>query len=244
MDGFWQDVRFGARLLRKSPGFLAMAVLALGLGIGANTAVFSVVHGVLLAHLPYPEPERLVAIYDTQPDCKTCLASFPKSVDWRDQNRVFDVIGGSVPADAVMTGRGEPERVAIATTTASVFRVFGVPPRLGRWFTDEEDRPGGPKVALLSYGFWARRFGRDPRILGQTVVLDEVPRTIVGVRPQGFAHRGAEAFVPLARAFDESQRGQHFLATYGRRPGDGKSPCGPRWAPRGVGSSGSSSPRA
>ena len=216
MEGFWQDVRFGARLFRKSPGFLAMAVLALGLGIGANTAVFSVVHGVLLAPLPYPEPERLVVIYDTQPDCKTCPASFPKYVDWRDQNRVFDVIGGSEPADAVMTGRGEPERVAIATTTASVFRVLGVPPRLGRWLTDEEDRPGGPKVALLSYGFWTRRFGRDPRNLGQTVVFDEVPRTIVGVMPQGFTHRGAEAFVPLARAFDESQRDHHFLATYGR----------------------------
>jgi len=216
MDGFWQDVHFGVRLFRKSPGFLAMAVLALGLGIGANTAVFSVVHGVLLAPLPYPEPERLVVIYTTQPACQICPASFPKYVDWRDQNRVFDVIGGSVPADAVMTGRGEPERVAIAITTASVFRVLGVAPRLGRWFTEEEDRPGGPKVAMLSYGFWERRFGGDPRILGQTIVLDEVPRTIVGVMPQGFAHRGAEAFVPLARAFDESQRDSHFLSTYGR----------------------------
>ena len=97
MDRFWQDDHFGARLFRKSPGFLVMAVLALRLGIGANTAVFSVVHGVLLAPLPYPEPERLVAIYDTQPDCKTCPASFPKYVDWRDQNGVFDVIGRSVP---------------------------------------------------------------------------------------------------------------------------------------------------
>lgn len=95
MDGFWQDVRFGLRLSRKSPGFLAMAVLSLGLGIGANTAVFSVVHGVLLAPLPYPAPDRLVAIFDTQPDCKTCPASYPKYIDWRDQNHVFDVIGES-----------------------------------------------------------------------------------------------------------------------------------------------------
>ncbi len=193
-----------------------MAVLSLGLGIGANTAVFSVVHAVLLAPLPYPEPDRIVVIYDTQPDCKTCPASYPKYIDWRDQNRVFDVIGGANGASVVMTGRGEPERLMVAQVTASLFRVFGVPPQLGRGFTEQEDQPGGPKVAILNHGFWERRFGRDPDILGQTLVLDDEPRTIVGVMPQGFALRTEEAYVPLARALDESRRGTHFLATFGR----------------------------
>jgi putative ABC transport system permease protein len=216
MDGFWQDVRFGLRLFRKTPGFLAMTILALGLGIGANTAVFSVVYSVLLKPLPYPEPDRLVTIYDTQPDCDSCPASYPKYVDWREQNRVFQVIGGSSGGSAVLTGRGDPERVPIANATASLFRVYGINPVLGRAFSEDEDRPGGPKVTVLSYGFWERRFGKDARIIGQTLVLDEVPRTVVGVMPQGFTHRMADAFVPLARQLDERQRGTHFLATWGR----------------------------
>jgi putative ABC transport system permease protein len=216
MPTILRDARFAARLLAKSPGFTAVAVVALALGVGANTAVFSVVYGVLLKPLPYQEPDRLVAIYDTQPDCQTCPASFPKYVDWRDQNRVFESIGGSVPVPAIMTGFGEPERIPAAQTTASLFRTLGVSPLIGRRFTEDEDRPGAAKVVILTYGFWSERFARDPRILGRTLILDDVPRTVVGVMPDGFVHRTASVFVPLARLLDERQRGSHFLATYGR----------------------------
>jgi putative ABC transport system permease protein len=216
VDSLWQDIRFGWRLLVRSPGFFALGVAALALGIGANTAVFSVVYHVLLKPLPYPEPERLALIFDTQSDCATCPASYPKYVDWRDENRVFEVIGGSSPARGVLTGLGEPERVMTVRTTASLFRVLAVPPQLGRWFEEEEDRPGGAPVVILSHGFWQRRLGADPAVLGTVLTLDDVPRTVVGVMPPDFRHRRADVWVPLARAVDEATRNNHFLVTYGR----------------------------
>jgi putative ABC transport system permease protein len=216
MESFWQDIRFGARLLTRAPGFFLMAVAALSLGIGANTAVFSVVNGILLRPLPYPQPDRLVVIHDTQPALSTAPASYPKYIDWRDQNRVFEVIGGSAPASAVLTGSGDPVRIPVARTTATLFRVFAVQPALGRWFEEAEDHPSGPGVVVLSHGFWSRQFGSDPAILDRTITLNDTPRTVVGVMPEGFAHRGADAFVPLAMEVDENQRNSHFLATYGR----------------------------
>jgi putative ABC transport system permease protein len=216
MDSLWQDIRFGWRLLVRSPGFFALGAAALALGIGANTAVFSAVYNVLLKPLSYPEPERLALIFDTQPDCATCPASYPKYVDWRDQNRVFEVIGGSSPGSAVLTELGEPERIMTVRTTATLFRVLAVPPQLGRWFEEEEDRPGGAPVVMLSHGFWQRRLGGDPGILGKVLTLDDVPRSVVGVMPRDFQHRGADVWVPLARAVDEATRNSHFLVTYGR----------------------------
>ncbi|HSK10506.1 MAG TPA: ABC transporter permease [Vicinamibacterales bacterium] len=216
MSGFWRDVRFGARLLFRTPGVTLAAMLALALGIGANSAVFSVVYGVLLKPLPYPHPDRLVVIYDTQPALKTAPASYPKYIDWREENRVFEVIGGAQGAATVLTGQGEPERLQTANVTASFFRVFAVPPQHGRWFTEEEDQPGGAKVAILTHGLWERRFARDPRVIGRTITLDDEPRTVVGVMPKHYAYRTAEVFVPLARALDERQRGSHFLQTFGR----------------------------
>jgi putative ABC transport system permease protein len=216
MGNLWQDVKFGTRLLARSPGFFALAVSALALGIGANTAVFSVVRSVLLKPLPYPDAERLALIVDVQSDCDTCPASFPKYVDWREQNRVFEVIGGAASTSAVLTGAGEPERLRTGLVTASLFRVLAVRPLLGRWFEEDEDRPGGAPVLILSYGLWQRRFGGDPDIVGQSLVLDDVARTVVGVMPARFEHRRAEAWIPLARALDEASRNAHFLVTYGR----------------------------
>ncbi len=216
MDTLWQDVRFGLRLFARTPGVLLVALLVLVLGIGANAAVFSVVHNVLLKPLPYPDPDRLVAVFDTQPALSTAPASYPKYVDWRTGNHVFEDIGGSVPGSAVLTGKGDPERVKTARTTASLFRVFGVKPLAGRWFTEDEDAPAGADVVLLSYTFWQRRFGGDRRILGRTITLDDVPRTVVGIMPRGFTLRGADAWIPLGMALDERTRGNHFLATVGR----------------------------
>ena len=216
MNDLLQDIRYASRLLARSPGFFAMAVGALALGIGANTAVFSAVHSVLLKPLPYPDSERLALIFDVQSDCATCPASYPKYIDWRQQNRVFEIIGGSVPTSAVLTGAGEPERIGIALTTATLFRVLDVQPILGRWFRGEEDAPGGRRVMILSYGFWQQRFGADPRIIDKVITLDDVPREVIGVMPAGFSHRGAEAWVPLAKELDQGERNSHFLTTYGR----------------------------
>lgn len=128
METFVQDVRFALRLFARNPWFAALAVVALALGIGANTAVFSVVHAVLIKPLPFPNPDALVAVYDTQPFCSRCPASFPKYVDWRDQNAVFDAIGGSSPGSSILTGKGNPERIRTTRVTASLFRVFQLAP--------------------------------------------------------------------------------------------------------------------
>ena len=223
MDVLWQDIRFGVRLFLRTPGVFVIAILALALGIGANAAVFSVVYNVLLKPLPYPDPDRLVAIYDTQPALSTAPASYPKYVDWRKQSSVFETIGGSAPGTSVMTGAGGPQRIKTARVTASLFPVLGVQPLLGRWFREDEDQPGGAGVVMLSYPFWLGHFGGDRRIIGRAITLDDVPRTIVGVMPAGFTRlgsAGSDVWVPLAMALDERTRGSHFLATLGRlKPG-------------------------
>ena len=220
METFLQDVRFALRLFARNPWFAALAVVALALGIGANTAVFSVVHAVLIKPLPFPNPDALVAVYDTQPFCPTCPASFPKYVDWRDQNAVFDAIGGSSPGSSVLTGKGNPERIRTTRVTASLFRVFQLAPVVGRWISEDEDKPGGAPVAVLSYGFWQERFAGDPNVVGQTIVLDGITRTIVGVMPVDFTVQRAQVWVPLALALDQKRRGNHFMPVVARlKPG-------------------------
>jgi putative ABC transport system permease protein len=198
----------------------AMAIVAFALGIGITTAVFSIFNGVLLTPLPYPHPEQLVMVYDTQPACSTCPASFPKYHDWRERNRVFSAIGGSTPASFVMTGRGQPQQVAGISTTASLVDVFGVQPMLGRWYTSEEDQPGGAKVVVLSHPFWMKEFNGDRGAIGQKLVFDGEPYEVIGVMPEEFDHRKGEVFVPLQRKLDPATRGSHFLVTYARlKPG-------------------------
>ncbi|MDP1570116.1 MAG: ABC transporter permease [Vicinamibacterales bacterium] len=210
------EIKVAVRTLLRARFVSVLAVLAFALGIGVTTAVFSVFNSVLLAPLPFPDPGQIVAVYDTQPACATCPASFPKYHDWRDRNQVFAAIGGITSASFVMTGNGEPARVVGASTTASLVDVFGVPPVLGRWFTPDEDQPGGPKVVVLAHEFWTRQFGADPAVLGRTVMLDGAPVEVIGVMPPGFTLRRAEAFVPLQRALDPATRGSHFLATFAR----------------------------
>jgi len=214
------DVKVAARSVTRARFVSALAVLAFALGIGVTTAVFSIFNGVLLTPLPFPAPEEIVSVYDTQPACATCPASFPKYTDWRERNQVFAAIGGSTQLSAVMSGNGDPVRVNGASTTASLVDVFGVRPQMGRWFTDEEDRPGGPKVAVLAHELWTERFGRDPGVLGRKVILNDDPVEIIGVMPARFTHRNAQLFVPLQRKLDPATRGSHFLATYARlKPG-------------------------
>src|SRR4029077_8420715 len=162
----------------------------------------------------------LVAVYGTQPACATCPASYPKYIDWKTRNQVFSAMGGSTQASFVMTGQGSAEQVSGVAATASLNDVFRVPPQLGRWFTQDEDTFGGPKVVVLGWRFWQRRFSGDPSIVGRKLILDGDPYEVIGVMPETFTHRAGEVYVPLQRKFDPATRGNHFLATYARlKPG-------------------------
>jgi predicted permease len=209
-------MKFAIRTAIRSRSVAVLAILAFALGIGVTTAVFSIFDGVLLAPLPYPDPDQLVLVYDTQPACATCPASYPKFVDWKARNQVFAAIGGSTQAAFVMTGSGSPEQVSGVATTASLHDVLRVEPLLGRWYTDAEDQFGGPRVVVLAYKLWQRRFNGDPSILGRTLTFDGEPYDVIGVMPPTFTHRNAEFFVPLQRKLDPSTRGNHFLTTYAR----------------------------
>src|SRR5215203_2671770 len=220
MSRLAQDIRYAVRACRRSPLVSILAVVAFALGIGVTTTVFSIFYGVLLKPLPYPDPDALVLVYDTQPACDSCPASFPKYTDWRARNQVFSAVGGSTPAGFVLSGHGDPAQVSAARATWTLIDVFGVAPAMGRWFSEAEDQPGGRKVTVLSYPFWARTFSRNAAVLGQTITLDGEPYEVIGVMPEAFAHRRAELFVPLQRKLDPATRGSHFLSVYARlKPG-------------------------
>ena len=182
-----QDLRYAFRSLRKSSGFSLMAILTLSLGVGANTAVFSLVNAVLLRPLPFDQPERLVLVWESAPffgtdDSPVAPANY---VDWKSRSSSFEEIGAIEEHGYRLTGEGNPEVLTGSLATASVFRALRVRPVLGRTFRDEEDRPGAPAVAILSNGFWRRRFAADPSILGKTIPLNGRVHTIIGVLPLG-----------------------------------------------------------
>ncbi len=212
-DHLRQDVRFGLRMLRRNPGFTAVAVLTLALGIGANTAIFSVVNAVVLRPLPYPHSERLVWIAETDPFLKAEVASGADYFDWRDQNQVLEGLAAYDPtASFNLSGRGTPARVRAAGASASFFATLGVSPQLGRGFTEEEDRPNGPHAVILMHAFWQQYFGSDPNVLGRTVTLNATPYTVVGVMPASFRFPGqsdVQMRVPLA--LDEAKERQRQM---------------------------------
>ena len=199
-----QDLRYAMRTLRRNPGFAAVAVLALVLGIGGNTAIFSVVHAVLLRPLPFPESGRLVFLYgqDTRRGVPAHQILYPDFIDWRDQSRSYEAVTALGP-DAVNlteTAGGVPERIDGARVNASFLQVLRVRPVLGRDFTEQDDRPGARPVALLANELWRRRFGADPAVTGKPVLLDGVEHTVVGVLPPGFRAINArqDVYVPFA----------------------------------------------
>ena len=224
-----QDVRYAVRTLLKSPGFALVAVLALALGIGANTAIFSVVKAVLLSPLPYPEPGRLVWVRESNPGANISeeAASAPNYNDWRTQVRSFEGVAAFANTAMTLTdgGGGEPERVPAVSTSANFFQVVGVAPALGRGFLPEEETAGKNRVVVLSHGLWQRRFGASPKALGQTITLGGNPYTVVGVAPADFKSpaRGPkppEMWFPIAFNFDNSRRRSDYLDVIGRlRPG-------------------------
>jgi putative ABC transport system permease protein len=192
----WQDLRFGARMLLKQPGFTLIAVLTLALGIGANTALFSIVNAVLLRPLPFPEPERLVIIQERESG-GGFSPSYPNFVDWRAQNTAFASIAAVRGNESFnFTGTGEPERLQGRLVSAEFFSTIGIKPFVGRDFLAEEDRSGATPAVILSYGFWQRRFGADPGILGQQLTLNDQSYTVVGITPPNFQY-GLEADVTV-----------------------------------------------
>jgi putative ABC transport system permease protein len=215
-----QDLRFAARTVARGRFVTVLAVAAFALGIGITTAVFSIFNGVLLTPLPYPDPHELVLVYDTQPSCETCSVSFPKYHDWLERNQVFATMGASTPWAAVLTGRGDPERVSAMSVTASLGEVLRVAPARGRWFAPEEDVLNGPRVVVLTDAFWQRRFAGAPEVLGDTIDVNGQPYEVIGIMPPHFVHRGAEVLKPLQLALDPATRGNHFLQVYARlKPG-------------------------
>ena len=181
MHTFWQDMRYGLRALSKNRGFAVIAILTLALGIGANTALFSVVNGVLLSPLPYQNPEQLVAVYARQAHFNTASVSYPNFLDWQRENRSFSSMAAFRADNFNLTGLGEPERVKVNMISATFFPILGVQPVMGRNFTEQEDQLGGAPVALISEGLWNRRFGASRDAVGRSVDLDATSYTIVGI---------------------------------------------------------------
>jgi putative ABC transport system permease protein len=198
MNTFGQDVRYGLRMLWKSPGFTLVTVLALALGIGANTAIFSVVNTVLLRPLPFPNGERIVFMGEWSQQIPEMSVSYPNFADWRDQNTVFEQIAAFRNSNYVLTGVGEPERLDGRQVSAAFFPVLGVSPALGRNFSPQEDKPGGNPVALISHGFWQRRLGSDPTVVNKPLLLNGENYTVIGVLPQTFEWQSpVDVFVPV-----------------------------------------------
>ena len=209
MGTLLQDLRYAVRMLVKSPSFAAIAVLTLALGIGANTALFSVVNGVLLSPLPYPQPDRLVALYSRTSDFAESSISYPNFLDWQRENNSFAQLASYRQDSFNMTGAGEPERLRTEMVSADFFAILGVQPSVGRIFAVQDDHPGAARVVVLSDGFWHRRFGASRKILGQSISLNGTPYTVIGIIPANFYFRGnnfslPDIYVPIGQWTDKT----------------------------------------
>jgi predicted permease len=221
MDTLWKDLRFAGRMLRRTPGVTAAAVLALALGIGANSAIFSVVDGVLLRPLPYADSQSLLVLHGNFPNqgMRDMAVSYPEYKDLLEHARTFANVGTYAQGDASLSGEGMvPERIVTGVASATFFPTLGVQPILGRNFTKEEEFKGSDQVALLDYGLWQRRYNADPSITAKTILLDGLPYRVIGVLPPGFRiDQPALVWVPLSTSLEmTANRGAHFLITIGR----------------------------
>src|SRR2546423_6784605 len=200
------DIRYALRMLAKSPAFTFVAILTLGLAIGANTAIFSVVNAVLLRPLPYPHAEQLVRVFGTQPTLAEAPSSPANFLEWKTENQAFERIAAWVGKGFNLTGTDKPERVIGARVSSDMFQLLDVQPVLGRDFTAEEDRDGAERVVILSYDFWQHRFAGDPNAIRQTITLSDQTYTIVGVMPRGVAFPSKRTQVWTAMAFNSGER--------------------------------------
>lgn len=225
MANIAQDIKLGLRMLRKSPGFTVVAVLSLALGIGANTAIFSLVDAVLLRPLNFRDPGRLSIIWED-----ASFAGFPRNtpapgnyVDWKSQNQTFEDVAAMDWATLNLTGDGEPEKLEGNALTANFLPLLGVKPLLGRYFLPDEDKPDAARVAIISYGLWQRRFGGEESIVGKEILLNDHKTTVIGVMPAGFQILDKNMDVWVPAAFTPAQladRGSHYLTVVGRlKPG-------------------------
>src|SRR5215468_8776624 len=207
-----RNVRFSLRALRRNPGFAAAGILTLAIGIGANTAVFSVVNGVLLKPLPYPESGRLISVQHTAPGAPGLMSasgdlrlSASMFFTYADHNRSFEAIGAWTAAAATVTGQGEPEEVRTVIVTKGVLEALRAKPVAGRWLAEADQSPGAARVAMLSYGYWQRRFGGDQSVIGKSLTVGAQPAHIVGVMPAGFRVVDTEAELIQPFQFNRSQ---------------------------------------
>lgn len=221
MESLLKDIRYGIRGLLRMPGFTAIAVLTLALGIGANAAIFSVVNAVLLKPLKFRDPDRLVIVWE-----EASFAGFPRNTpapanyaDWKAQNRSFDDMAAIGSESFNLTGDQDPERVAAQSVTQNFFPLLGVQPLLGRTFTTDEDQPGAPKVVVLSHALWQSRYGGKPEILNSNIQLNGEKYTVVGVMPRGFQflEKDVRLWVPIGFSQEElARRGSHYLTVVAR----------------------------
>jgi putative ABC transport system permease protein len=223
MSGFIQDIRYALRQLRKNPGFTAVAVVTLALGIGANTAIFSVVNGVLLRPLAFKDPARLVRVWHTPPaksfpGMTTFSVSAANYLDWRSENHVFDNMAIFTYHGFTLTGSDKPEQVDAGAVSASFFPTLGVEPMLGRVFSAEEDQPGRSNVLVLSYRFWHERFGSNRDIVGRNITMDGQSYLVAGVMPASFRFPDfAQVWTPMAWTDQErAVRGEHHYGVVAR----------------------------
>ena len=226
METILQDIRYGLRVLLRRPAFTIVAVATLALGIGANTAIFSVVNAVLLRTLPYHEPERLVALWETSSQHdqevnnrnEVAMGNF---LDWRTQQSAFDEIAALTYANVNLTGVAEPERIQGAVVTTNLFSLLGVQPGTGRGFLAEEEKPESPRTVIVSNELWQRRFGSDPDLVGKTLTLNGNQVTVVGIMPPAFEFefpitRQVEMWLPMRIAASNTDRQSHYLYVVGR----------------------------
>jgi putative ABC transport system permease protein len=234
MNTLIQDLRYGIRMLIKSPGFTFVAVLVLALGIGANSAIFSVVNAVLLRPLPYEHPERLALVWETNDKIQIGFDLLPVSAgsftDWRNQSQSFDDLSLVDGANFNITGSGAPEQISGARVSSSFFKLLGVTPAAGRVFTEDEDRAGANRAVIISHSLWQSRWAGDPEIIGKTLALDGASYTIIGVMPKGFNYPKAtdlpsyfqlpprsELWTPMALSSQQmTNRGNHNYGVIGR----------------------------
>jgi putative ABC transport system permease protein len=195
-----QDLRYAVRQLRESPGFAIVAIVTLALGIGANTAIFSVVEGVALAPLRYFHPDRLVMVWESNPRFPRVWDSYPNFQDWQRSAQSFQQMTGFREQNADLTFPGAPSHVKATQICDSLFSVLGTKLQVGREFTSQENQPGGAPVAVISFQLWRERFGASPAVLGRTLTLDGVNYSIIGVAPPEFRlNEAAEVYTPLGQ---------------------------------------------
>src|ERR1044072_7811881 len=216
MDSIIKDIRFGLRALWKRPGFTAIAVITLALGIGANTAIFSVVNAVLLRPLQFKDPERLMVVWERRTNSGT--ANLPLSgheyAAFKERSNVFDAIALMQPNSYALTGRGDPRMVDVAEVATDYFPVIGVSPLLGRTFAPDEDKNGGAKVVVLNQRLWSQRFGSDPNVLHQSVLLNDQTYTVIGVIPA--LELMPDVIVPIDLRGELRKVGRHSYQVMGR----------------------------